>query len=363
MLKQCLLEDLRAGMVLGRPICETNGNILLEEGTVLTVPLIDSLLTRPVFSVYVEEQASAKSAVVGNAPIQEHLLDTPYVDGYQRIFTELDAIFHNVHKSSGVDTDAVEALVTDGKLLELCDGMKAITQIHNMPREGNYLLHHSMHVAILSGLMGHWMDMPRERIHKLVISGLLHDIGKLKISEDILDKRGRLSIGELNVVRRHAAIGYDMLRYGRFAGDREILMGVLQHHERNDGSGYPNGIKAEEISDFGRILAIMDIYDAMITNRAYAKRTSPFDVFQTLSVDIMNGKLDTEYGVLFVHKICHALNGSWVHLSNGKKAKIIYIDESRISALPIVQTASGEFIDLNMVSGIKITELLMNNEI
>ena len=140
-------------------------------------------------------------------------------------------------------------------------------------------------------------------------------------------------------------------------------MGVLQHHERNDGSGYPHGTKAAEINDFGRILAIADIYDAMAANRVYAKKKNPFEVFGVLSDDIMNGRLDTEYGVLFIRKICHALNGSWLKLSNGKRAKIVYIDDSRMSALPVVQTPDGEFLDLNNTSGVKITALLNSQEL
>ena len=100
----------------------------------------------------------------------------------------------------------------------------------------------------------------------------------------------------------------------------------------------------------------------MAANRAYARRSSPFDVFSVLSEDIMHKKLDTEYGVLFIRKVCHALNGSWVKLSNGKKAKIVYIDESRMNALPVVQTDDGEFIDLTTRHDVKVSVLLTYKE-
>ena len=80
---------------------------------------------------------------------------------------------------------------------------------------------------------------------------------------------------------------------------RDILFGVLQHHERCDGSGYPYGVCRAQISDFGRVMAILDIYDAMTADRSYAKKKSPFDIFAILHDDIMSGKLDTEYGVYF----------------------------------------------------------------
>lgn len=374
MLQQYLLENLKEGMILGREVYEADGRVLLEKGTVLTMTMIDSLMTRPIFSVYIEE-AAAKPAAEKQAakeresapqvtkPVQEQILDASYVSFYNDVFAELVDLFKQVRRTGDVNVEAVGNIVASGRLLQLCDGMRAITQIHNMPRDGQYLLHHSLHVAILSGLMGRWLQWPMDRIQKLMIAGLLHDIGKLKISSDILDKPGRLTKSELDIVKRHPEYGYEMLRYGQLAGEQEILLGVLQHHERKDGRGYPKGIKNEEISSFGRILAIMDIYDAMVTNRVYAKRNSPFDVFEVLSVDIRNGRLDTEYGILFIKKVCHALNGSWVMLSNGDKAKIVYIDESRVNALPIVQTEAGKFFDLNTMCDVKITALLMSSEI
>ena len=376
MLKQYAIEDLKAGMVVGHPIYAEDATILIGEGTPLTNKLIFSLLERPIFSVYIHEpdpvepaaavqpgETAQPSAESSAAAQPEYLLDEHYVRCYLDVFEELRVLFARALKSGEVDMEVVGNLAASGLLMQLCDGAKAVTQIHNMVRDGEYLLHHSIHVSILAGLMGKWLRMPRAQRQKLIISGLIHDVGKLRISNDILNKAGRLTSTELKLVRRHAELGYEMLRYGQLREETDILMGVLQHHERNDGSGYPHGIKAAEINDFGRILAIADIYDAMAANRVYAKKKNPFEVFGVLSDDIMNGRLDTEYGVLFIRKICHALNGSWLKLSNGKRAKIVYIDDSRMSALPVVQTPDGEFLDLNNTSGVKITALLNSQEL
>lgn len=370
MLKQYAVEDLKAGMVVGHPIYSEDATVLIGEGTKLTNKLIFSLLERPIFSVYIHEPdavapetaAGSKEAEAG-APPKEYLLDEHYVCRYLDVFEELRVLFSRAAQTGEVDMEVIGNLAASGFLMELCDGAKAVTQIHNMVRDGDYLLHHSIHVAILAGLMGKWLRMPRSQRQKLIISGLVHDVGKLRISRDILDKAGRLTSTELKLVRRHAELGYEMLRYGQLQEENDILMGVLQHHERNDGSGYPQGCRAAEINPFARILAIADMYDAMAANRVYAKKKNPFEVFGVLSDDIMNKRLDTEYGVLFIRKICHALNGSWLKLSNGKRAKIVYIDDSRMSALPIVQTPDEEFIDLNHAQGLKIIALLNSREL
>ena len=120
--------------------------------------------------------------------------------------------------------------------------------------------------------------------------------------------------------------------------------------------------KGDKISDFGKIIAILDIYDAMATNRAYAKRNSPFDIIRVLYNDVLAGKLDTRFGVVFMKKLLQAINGNWVGLSDGQRGKIVYLDDSRVTALPIVQTTKGEFIDLNRRTDIKVDALLTAHE-
>ena len=396
---RCAMRDLQAGMILSKAIYAADGRVLVEEGTVLTDYLIQNLRERALVSVmvqrqeqlavYVEKTAPPDSettappvpaseaatdrsgppvllpapAAVKADPEQDVLLDAAYVACYMDVMRRMQAIFAQRGNLAEVNMEAVQSLIASGEVLQLCDGAKAVTQIHNMLRAGDSLIHHSLHVAILAGLMGSWLKWPSQRKRKLILAGLLHDAGKLRVSKDILDKPGRLSNTELRIVQRHAQSGYDMLCQGPLAAETEVLAGILQHHERNDGSGYPNRLKKDQISDFGRILAVLDIYDAMAANRAYAHRSSPFDVFGVLSEDIMHKRLDAEYGLLFIRKVCHSLNGSWVRLSNGKKAKIVYIDESRMNALPVVQTDDGEFLDLNACHDVRVSVLLTYEEV
>ena len=112
----------------------------------------------------------------------------------------------------------------------------------------------------------------------------------------------------------------------------------------------------------GRILGILDIYDAMAADKSYAKRKSPFDIFAIIYDDILAGKLDPTYGVKFIRHLCQDLNGNWVALSNGEKGRIVYIDPSRVSSMPIVQTAHGKFVDLNTVRDVRIEAILTADE-
>lgn len=390
MFKQLHLTELKQGMVLAQPLVSRQGSLVVDAGTLLTDFVIEMLqdptymeevlpkgvgFNEMTLNVFVVEQHGALSVEdlshVGPAmkktddgerlppdPSKESLLDPEYVATYDAVMEILQKLLSKESVEKGIDLDTIGQLIADRQIDKLCDGARAVAQIHNMNREGSYLLHHSLHVAILAGLMGRWLHWPREHRERLVLSGLLHDVGKLKIPDEILDKPGKLTPEEMDIVRNHSAYSAEILAKCGLSGEADIMAAVLQHHERGDGSGYPSGIKKEIISPFGKILAILDIYDAMAANRAYARKVSPFEIFDRLNEDMMEDKLDAEYGVLFVKKICHALTGSWLRLTNGEKAKIIYIDQSRTNSLPIVETTEGKFYDLAHDGRVKVAELL-----
>ena len=387
MSQRLLLKDLEPGMVLAQPIVSPDGNLLIGAGTLLTDFFI-ALLQDPVsmkeilppgvsfdemkLDVLVMEKADEQMPVedlsragteasepqTANDPDYGGLLDPEYVKSYDDVMSALQKLLSPDNLEKGIDLDAIGQLIADRQLDKLCDGARAVAQIHNMNREGSYLLHHSLHVAILAGLMGRWLHWPREYRERLLLAGLLHDVGKLKIPGEILNKPGKLTPQEMAIVRRHSTYSAEILAKCGLSGEADIMAGVLQHHERCDGSGYPSGLKKDMIAPFGKILAILDIYDAMAANRAYAHKISPFEIFDRLNSDMMENKIDAEYGVLFVKKICHALTGSWLRLTNGEKAKIIYIDQSRTNSLPIVETPDGKFYDLAHDGRVKIVELL-----
>jgi putative nucleotidyltransferase with HDIG domain len=242
------------------------------------------------------------------------------------------------------------------------DGAKAISQIHNMERAGAYLFHHSLHVGILAALMGSWLEWDQDRREELTLAGLLHDVGKLSIDRALLDKTDPLTAEEFAYIKRHTEFGIAMLKN---AGEnrQEVLNGAAQHHERCDGSGYPQGLEGEQISVIGRIIAFLDIYDAMASDRAFVPRYSPFDAFEAMADDTLSGKLDPVYTVQFMRQTCRALIGTWVELSNGVRGRIVYIPESRIVAKPMIHTVHDEFIDLEVHTDLKVKAILTAAEL
>lgn len=128
---------------------------------------------------------------------------------------------------------------------------------------------HCESVARLCVIVGKDFGYTRERLIRLAISGYLHDIGKLEIGIEIIGKKDYLTEEEYQSVKKHSDIGYSMLK--PYIRDDEILHGVLEHHERLDGGGYSNHLTGESISDFGKIIAAVDVFDAMTSVRPYKK--------------------------------------------------------------------------------------------
>ena len=374
MLKKYAVDQLKEGMVVGQAVYKEDMSVLLGEGTVLNQQMIDSLSERNIVSVEIREEGGEEGpspmpqkpqGVQGEAakiiPLKEPILDEGYVKDYGDCFIELKSLFEVTKAHGSVDKDSAETLAQN--ILPLCSGAKAVAHIHNMTVKGEYTIHHSLHVAILAGLMGKWLKMPQKDQLRLITAGSLILIGNLRIEQAMLDKEGALTPDERKIMQEHPKFGHELIMAGGLGEDKEIAEAVLQYHERGDGSGYPRGLVKEEIGKFARVLAIMDMYDAMASDRSYAKKRSPFEVFNILSDDIMNGQLDTEFGFRFIRRVCHSLNGNWVKLSNGEAGKIIYIDESRLAALPVVQTMDGEFMDLNLRTDVKVEYLLTSREI
>ncbi|MBQ7453722.1 MAG: HD domain-containing protein [Selenomonadaceae bacterium] len=361
MLRSYDVTELRAGMKVGRAVKDLDGSILIKSNVKLTRDMIDKLRGKNIFTVYIDvtpEEYMARPAK------QEHLIDKEYMTCYKNCFATTQNIYYGFANTGTLDKNELAEFLRAENISELCDdGAKSITQIHNMKRDGDYIIHHALNVGILAGIMAHWLDYRAKQVGELVMAGLLSEIGKMRISKGILNKTEKLDDEELAEVRKHVVFGYAMLIESPVKNLRNVLIGVLHHHERCDGSGYPSGLKGDKISDFGKIIAFLDVYDAMATQRAYAKKNSPFDIIKVLYGDVLAGKLDTRFGVVFMKNLLQSLNGCWVGLSDGQRAKIVYIDESRVTALPIVQTSKDEFIDLNRRTDLTVDTILTANEV
>lgn len=207
--------------------------------------------------------------------------------------------------------------------LETMEPSSLIQCINMMRRADSHLYIHSVNVSILNGLFAKWLRFTPERIERLIRTGILHDVGQCKIPPHILNKPGKLTDEEYKLVKKHPVYSFE-LAYESGERDTEVLSGIRSHHERMNGTGYPDGLSSEEISLFARVTAITDVYDGMIANRNFRDRNSPFDVLHQFEISRFSD-LDLELIDVFIENMSSELVDKWVDLSNGQRAKVVHI--------------------------------------
>lgn len=192
------------------------------------------------------------------------------------------------------------------------DAMLCMTRIRH---KDEYLLEHSVNVATMMGILAKAKGYNNNTQRELIMGGLLHDIGKILVPDSILHKAGKLTADEWEEMKRHVQYGQEAL--ARTPGVSPIVKSICGlHHERLDGSGYPLGLEAQEISTFGRMASIVDVYDAITADRVYHQGMSPTDAMRKL-VDWSGNHLDKELVYQFIRTISIYPSGSVVELDNG----------------------------------------------
>ena len=379
MLKAFAVRSLLPEMLIGRTVYDGETDIVLVEGgTILDREMISLLKEKGIASVYVDEDSiltavqkekdikkERETASEDTAlPERDAKLDSKYEEDYRYVYGEMEKIFQDAALTGKLNMSILQPVMSSGRLRDLYkEGATAVSMIYTMSQEGDYNIHHCVHLAILGGLMAKWMGLNGIDRQNLVLAGLFLDIGKQFVEKDLLEKKGRLTEEEFDILKNHVVDSFKLLESSELSGRTDLMNGVIQHHERNDGSGYPSGLEGNEISVFGKVLAVLDSYDAMASSRTYAEKRSPFEVFKVLYADVLDGKLDSEFAVLFMRKLNAALNGCWLRLSDGTAGRIVYIDESRVTAMPVVQLTDGGFIDLNTVKDITVVEIMTASEV
>lgn len=274
---------------------------------------------------------------------------------YQELVMAMNGVFQRSRFAHMVPTESVIGLLD--KTEALANSIGVLSQMKNVVNsKEEYTYRHSVNVAVLSGLLGKWLGLERPVIRDLMLAGALHDIGKSQIALEILNKPGDLTSFEMQDMKQHTVLGYQLLK------DCETLpkllkLWILQHHERLDGSGYPYAYQGNKVSYHAQIIAVADIYDAMTSSRVYRDADTPLKVISELSAE-MFGKLDPGICKVFLEKLAESLIGNSVRLSNGTEAEIIFWDTRLGNMKPVVKTADGEYIDLEKAHELNIIQVI-----
>jgi len=360
--KKVKINEIKPGMVVAKDIVTDEGFVLLARDTMISPSNYSKLKESSIKEVFIKEATIniKPEDLLGRpqAKQPEHIPVTKKKD-FQEFAKEyegkLEITKNRIKAISDGESVNVEELyeITNSIVKKLKTKSDVLTYVSFLKEHDEYTYSHSSNVALLSSMFATWLKFDETEMANLTTAGLLHDLGKLKIPLEILNKKGRLTEAEFDIMKSHTVVGYRILENQNLPENMKLA--ALMHHERVDGSGYPLALKDEKINKYAKIIAICDIYDAMTANRVYRGRICPFEVIKRFEVSSF-GELDTDFLLTFLKNIAYTYFGSWVKLSNGTEAEIVYIHQNDLSR-PIVR-AGDMLIDIQKTKNITIVDVL-----
>ena len=225
--------------------------------------------------------------------------------------------------------------LSEGLIDSVFRNPNALTMMTRIREKDEYLLEHSLNVGILLGVFARHLKINENIVTEIVLGGLLHDIGKIKIPEDVLHKAGKLSPEEFEIIKGHVLHGRDIIRDSQVELPKRTLEVILQHHETINGSGYPHRLRGDEVSQYGRMASIVDIFDALTAERVYKKAmlpTAALSIIRSMTPE----KLDKELVDAFIRCVHVYPMGTLVRLKSDRLG-IVYELNEKNSTKPIVK--------------------------
>lgn len=356
-MRRIRIQELEPGMVVAADVYNRQDQLVLSAGTVLTDKIINRLSIYNIYFVRIKDVKQTEQGEVGQSHA-EKIRNSEAFKEFHKEFDETVDLMQSVisdFASNEVTMDAVNQVVDEAVTMIDADhkDFNVFDIIHNMRQSSDITYAHSINVAMICHTIAKWSGMTDEEATLAFTCGILHDIGKLRIPDEIINKTEKLTKEEFDLLKTHPIEGYNMLK--ELPIDKHIKSAALMHHERADGSGYPIGMKGDDIDRYARIVAIADVYEAATAPRVYRKGLSPFEVFEMFEKEGIQ-KYDTHMIMTFMEKLADTYMLNRVRLSNDKVGKIVYINKQAVSR-PVVKCGE-EFIDLTKEKDITITEII-----
>lgn len=338
--------ELTPGMTLYEDVYNSHGAVILNRGTQVEEQHITRMIMNRVERVRILRATQAEPPIEEVFPEITSLCDKEKIKAFRETYIQkVDEVTHVIKEiSRGCFVNLNEIKHISKHIIHDFSTLSdVVNYLHLVRPLDDYTYSHSLNVSLMAIVIGKWMNFDEKQIDDIAIAGLLHDIGKTKISQELLSKPGRLTELEFEEIKKHTVLGYMMVEKVTDISP-EIKYSILMHHEKIDGTGYPTKATENQISLFAKIIAVADIYDAMTSNRSYRTKICPFEVIKEFERQTF-GKLDTKILSVFLKNIASSYLGDYVELSTGEIAEVVFINPSRVWQ-PILRSGN-DYIDLS----------------
>lgn len=363
------VSELRPGSFLKEDLYVNTKNPIMMKDTKLMLEHFEVLDSFGITRVLVESKALGKSEqapvesvtevkltpeveklMKESAPPKSRSLETLYDEAVEAYRKE----FAGYRSGKKLDVAAVRAIVLP-VIQAFLENKEYVRRLNEFSTMQNYRAHHSISVGILAALISETMGYPRGQVLQIGIAGVLADSGMAKIDEKIIDKVAFLTGEELNEVKKHVIHSFQMVNDSSLVR-QEMKVAILQHHERFDGSGYPRGLKGQDITEISQILSVADVYHAMASERPYRQKESSFKVIELMREEEF-GKFDMKV-IEVLHELINKLSiGTKVKLTTDEIAEVIYLHRD-FPLRPIVKALdTGLHTDLSSNRKVAIAKI------
>ncbi|ACB85691.1 HD-GYP domain-containing protein [Natranaerobius thermophilus] len=345
-MKRYSVFQLKEGMKLSKDVNSKSGATLVPKGVILSKKTIKFLINWGIKSVLIEEEEEQITRGRGHSQAK---FKKEYFETTEKVISFMEGL----KGSKAIELDEVKEIAQE--LVTYSDDINSVKLLTEVKDKDYYTYQHSINVGIYASLLGRWLGYCTNDIKNLSLAGLLHDIGKTQIPDEVLLKPESLTDKEFEIIKNHPIYGYELLKPCEDLSP-EINIAVLQHHERENGSGYPFGITGEKIHSYSKIISVVDIFDAITSNRVYKGRNSPFEAIREVR-DKSFQDLNPEIAYTFFKRISEFFVGSTVIFNDGSIGKIVFLNKNDPTR-PLVQI-EDKFVDLSKHKNREIIDVMV----
>lgn len=348
------VNNIEDNMIIDEDIYNDDGGLILSKGlSVSDKDMLKSLLQKNNIkkikvlvltgSKKTSNKISKKNLEVFSYDEEKRKEIEKFIDEFSDIVDSFEEEIVNSMSGNG-DISKLQNLLEETMNSSKTSNMNVFQLLQKLKDSDDFTFVHCNSVSLTAYTMGKWLKLSETSLKELSLAGLVFDVGKFSVPKDILYKSTPLTDEEYEIVKTHVEKSIDILSPYKLSDN--IINAIKYHHERCDGSGYPYGIKNEQIPTMAKILALADIFVALTSKRPHREKFTPFQAIKILEEEYMQ-KLDIVILTEFIKRIASNYVGNMVVLSNGLKGEVLFINATA-PLRPIVKVIdTGDLVDLS----------------